>query len=724
MYFISQLVGITTFLLFAASQTVAADFSQGLHPNYKQGELIVRFKDQTLAATSLSARKSSILRSYKRLPLHHIKLPDDITVSEALTAYRNDPNVLYAEPNYRVRKLALPNDLRFGQQWNLPMIAAPAAWDIFVGSRATDSVIVAILDTGMAYTHPDLARNVWINPDEICGDGIDNDNNGIIDDCYGANFGGFAPGDPWDDDTSDSHGTHLAGIVGAVGNNSLGTAGINWSARIMAVKFLHGPDGSGDLSDALRSVEYALAKGARIINMSFEVESDSKALRDALAAADQAGALVISAAGNLALSLDSHTVYPASIRSANNIAVAASTRTDSLASYSNYGRHTVDLAAPGGVTTGSANAILSTVWLNNGMTLYRTTAGSSMSSPHVTGAAALIWGRYPSLSAYQVRARIMNGVDQGSTFSDTTVTGGRLNLSKALMVNDLPAIFSVSPWLLPETGGTIMVEGVNFGTVQGTLTLGSAPLAVTSWSNSAITATIQPLAASGTLLVNGQGSGFPISVSSGAVTTVTLTANPSSGATPLSVVFTGTVTAATPITKYEWDLGDGFFREINGSAASTSHTFDTAGTYAVRLRVTDSSGQTSIGTAMVTVTSSSSGDGGGGGGGGCFIATAAWGSYLHPKVALLREFRDQYLLSNGPGRLFVRTYYRLSPPIADFIARHESMRSITRWMLTPLVLAVETPLVLLLPLFILLLPGCRGSWRLMRNAQKRNGPPS
>jgi len=113
MYFISQLVGITTFLLFAASQTVAADFSQGLHPNYKQGELIVRFKDQTLAATSLSARKSSILRSYKRLPLHHIKLPDDITVSEALTAYRNDPNVLYAEPNYRVRKLALPNDLRF-----------------------------------------------------------------------------------------------------------------------------------------------------------------------------------------------------------------------------------------------------------------------------------------------------------------------------------------------------------------------------------------------------------------------------------------------------------------------------------------------------------------------------------------------------------------------------------------------------------------------------------
>jgi len=426
--------------------------------------------------------------------------------------------------------------------------------------------------------------------------------------------------------------------------------------------------------------------------MSFEVESDSKALRDALAAADQAGALVISAAGNLALSLDSHTVYPASIRSANNIAVAASTRTDSLASYSNYGRHTVDLAAPGGVTTGSANAILSTVWLNNGMTLYRTTAGSSMSSPHVTGAAALIWGRYPSLSAYQVRARIMNGVDQGSTFSDTTVTGGRLNLSKALMVNDLPAIFSVSPWLLPETGGTIMVEGVNFGTVQGTLTLGSAPLAVTSWSNSAITATIQPLAASGTLLVNGQGSGFPISVSSGAVTTVTLTANPSSGATPLSVVFTGTVTAATPITKYEWDLGDGLFREINGSAASTSHTFDTAGTYAVRLRVTDSSGQTSIGTAMVTVTSSSSGDGGGGGGGGCFIATAAWGSYLHPKVALLREFRDQYLLSNGPGRLFVRTYYRLSPPIADFIARHESMRSITRWMLTPLVLAVETPL--------------------------------
>ncbi len=715
MNFISQLVGITVFLLFAASQAVAADFSQALHPNYKQGELIVRFKDQTLAATSLSARKSSVLRSYKRLPLHHIKLPDDITVSEALTAYRNDPNVLYAEPNYRVRKLAVPNDLQFGQQWNLPMIAAPAAWDIFVGSRAADAVIVAILDTGIAYTHPDLAQNVWVNPDEICGDGIDNDSNGIVDDCYGANFGGFTPGNPWDDDTSDSHGTHLAGIVGAVGNNSLGTAGINWAARIMAVKFLHGPNGSGDLSDALRSVEYALAKGARIINMSFEVEGDSQSLRDALVAADRAGALVISAAGNLALNLDSHTVYPASIRSANNIAVAAATRTDSLASYSDYGRHTVDLAAPGGVTTGSANAVLSTVWLNNGTTLYRTTAGSSMAPPHIAGAAALIWGRYPALSVYQVRARIMNSVDHGSAFSATTITGGRLNLSKALTVGDLPAIFNVSPWSLPAIGGTIMVDGVNFGAAQGTLTLGSAPLAVTSWSNSAITAIIPPLATSGTLLVNSQGSGFPITVLSSAATTVALTANPASGVTPLFVTFTGTVTAATPITKYEWDLGDGLFREISGSTASTSHTFNTAGTYTVRLRVTDSSGQTSIGTAIVTVTSNSSG-GGGGGGGGCFIATAAWGSYLHPKVALLREFRDQYLLSNGPGRLFVRTYYTLSPPIADFIAKHESLRAVTRWMLTPLVLAVETPLVL--PLFLLLLLGCRGVWHLMRNVQK------
>jgi len=436
---------------------------------------------------------------------------------------------------------------------------------------------------------------------------------------------------------------------------------------------------------------------------------------------------VISAAGNLALSLDSHTVYPASIRSANNIAVAASTRTDSLAPYSDYGLHTVDLAAPGGEDSGSADAIFSTVWLNNGMTLYRTTAGSSMSSPHVTGAAALIWGRYPSLSAYQVRARIMNGVDKGSPFSATTVTGGRLNLSKALMVNDLPAIFSVSPWSLPEKGGTVMVEGINFGTVQGTLTLNGAPLAVSSWSNSAITATIPPLAASGTLLVNGQGSGFPITVSNGMATTVTLTADPSSGIAPLSVVFTGTVTAAIPIIRYEWDLGDGLFREINGSAASISHTFDTAGTYTVRLRVTDSSGQTSIGTTRVNVKSSSSDDsdgdgGGGGGGGGCFIATAAWGSYLHPKVAILREFRDHYLLSNGPGRLFVRTYYRLSPPIADFIARHESLRSMTRWMLTPLVLAVETPPVLLLPLFLLLLLGCRGSWHLMRNAQKGTPP--
>lgn len=190
--------------------------------SYKERELIVRFRDQRQAASTVAARTSSVMRAYKRLSLHHIRLPAGTSVTDALAAYRNDPNVLYAEPNYRVRKLAIPNDPLFSQQWNLALTSAGSAWDLTTGSRNINAVIVAILDTGIAYTHPDLAQNLWTNPGEICNDGIDNDGNGIVDDCYGANFKGTATtGDPWDDDTRDSHGTHLAGIVGAVGGNGL-----------------------------------------------------------------------------------------------------------------------------------------------------------------------------------------------------------------------------------------------------------------------------------------------------------------------------------------------------------------------------------------------------------------------------------------------------------------------------------------------------------------------
>jgi subtilisin family serine protease len=655
---------------------------------YKQDELIVRFKNQSKAAKSISSQNSTLIKKFKHLPLQHIKLPHGVTVQEALANYRKDPNVLYAEPNYIVRKASNPDDTEFGGQWNLPLISSPSAWDIFVGSRGINSVLVAVLDTGIAYYHPDLAQNLWKNSGEICGDGLDNDNNGITDDCYGANFGGFSPGDPWDDDTADSHGTHVAGIIGAVGNNGLGIAGVNWAARIMAVKFLHGPEGLGELSDALRGVEYALANGAKIINMSFETDEESRALRDAVLAIENAGALMVSVAGNLGRDLDMTLVSPASIRSSINIAVAASSRTDGIPDYSGYGRHTVELAAPGGnISADSTDAILSTVWLNNGSQLYRTTAGTSMAAPHVTGAAALIWNLYPQLTGAQVKARILNGVDPVSAFSKNTISGGRLNLENALNSHDIPTVFDVSPFQLSWNGGTITVSGVNFGSVPGSISIGITNLPISSWSDTKIIALVpQQNTGSGIVRVNGQGMGFPLEV----LPDVTLTASSISG---LTVELFGEVFSSVPVLKCEWDLGDGVFREIEGVTTHISHNFEGTGTYTVKLRVTGADGTTWTGSHTITVTAPS------GGGNGCFIATAAYGSYLHPRVKLLRDFRDRHLLSSSFGRSLVMQYYRLSPPAARFIAQHESARFISRLMLMPLVLTICYPVLTMLMIF-------------------------
>ncbi len=595
----------------------AADFNTALHtPAYRPGELIVRYKDDAVGVKSLAALKASSAHSFSQIKAHQIKLDEQTSVDEALEQFRADPNVLYAEPNYIVRKASTPNDPLFSSQWNMTQISAPTAWNSYTGPfSSSSSLIVAVLDTGIAYTHNDLTNNLWVNPGEICGNGIDDDGNGYIDDCYGINLGGSRPkGDPWDDDTEDSHGTHLAGIIGAVGNNGIGVTGINWNVRIMAVKFLHGPKGEGDLANALKGTEYALARGAKVINMSFEVNYDSKSLRDAIDAADRKGVLVISAAGNGSKNIDSSPVYPASIRTANNISVAASTNLDTLSSFSNYSKNSVDLAAPGGTKGGVA--ILSTVWLDNGSVLYRQTAGTSMAAPHVAGAAALIWNKHPNLTAYQVKARILNSVDKLSAFTDKTVTGGRLNLYKALTAEDLPTI-SDDTKTTAYRGSSYSISGVNFGNQKGTVVLTETSvslasktavhtLEIESWSDTAIKVRIPEDASSGTLKVTPAGS-------------------------------------------------------------SKSVDFN--------LKVTDSPKS------------------GGGGGGGCFIATAAWGSYLHPKVMVLREFRDQHLLGNGPGRLFVKAYYAASPPVADFIAQHENLRTATRLMLTPVIWAVEAPMM-------------------------------
>jgi subtilisin family serine protease len=660
-------------------------------PAHRPGELIVKFRSPKSAGKIVDGLNARIMVPNLPYGLRKISLPAGKSVSDALAELGSNPDVLYAEPNYIARKSQIPDDTRFSEQWGLTAISAPQAWDLATGSP---SIIVATLDTGIDYLHPDLIGNLWINSLEIPRNGIDDDGDGIIDDVNGVVINsGVVGGNPMDDDTADAHGTHVAGIIGASGNNSVGVSGVNWRIKLMAVKFLHGPLGEGDLADAVTGMAFAVGHGAKVINCSFEVPGSSRALADAIAETDRQGVLVVSAAGNSGSNIDRSAVVPASIRTANNIAVAATSQDDTLPSWSNFGQRSVDLAAPGGMNTGDPTGILSTVTLRdkntNQLLRYRTTAGTSMSAPLVSGVAALVWGAFPGLSHHQVRARIMNGVDRLEGLRTSTITGGRLNALGALTSADFPAIFSVVP-AAPARGETITIVGVNFGGGIGSLMVGDVAVPVTSWSDTEITADIPATALGGTLLVNGQGSGFPLEVAIKPIS-ITLSATPAEGSAPMAVVFTASASSPdAEIVRMEWDFGNGSFEELPAElvALTANRSYNDPGSFTARIRATDQIGRSAVASTSITVApvagKSARSDS------RCFIATAAYGSPLHPRVAALRSFRDRFLLTNIPGRFFVGVYYRVSPSLADFISHHEVVRSLSRVALLPLIWLAET----------------------------------
>jgi len=283
--------------------------------------------------------------------------------------------VEYAEPDYIVRALAtIPNDPDFGSLWGLNNtgqqngledadIDAPEAWDII---RDAEEVIVAVIDTGVRYTHEDLAANMWVNPGEVPADGIDNDGNGYIDDVHGINAI-LDNGDPLDDV---GHGTHVAGTIGAVGDNGIGVVGVAWKVQLMALKFLGA--GGGNDSDAILCINYARTHGAHIMNNSWGGRGSSISLRDAIAAARDAGIIFVAAAGNNGSDNDAIPFSPASYDLDNVVSVGASTRQDTISDFSNFGSSSVDIAAPG-------TDILST-W-NTSDSSYVTRSGTSMAAP-------------------------------------------------------------------------------------------------------------------------------------------------------------------------------------------------------------------------------------------------------------------------------------------------------------------------------------------------------
>ena len=356
-------------------------------------------------------------------------------VEQVIQEYKNDPAVEYAEPDYLVYALEnqpqAPNDPEFAKQWGLHNaggdactsradISAEEGWKT---RNEAPNVIVAVIDTGVRYTHEDIKDNMWRNPGESGGgrenNGKDDDGDGWVDDVYGINALARPGGSPMDDA---GHGTHCAGTIGAMGGNGKGVVGVAWKVQIMACKFLNNK-GSGSTSDAIDCINYAVLKGAQIMSNSWGGGGNSQALKDAIAAADARGIIFVAAASNDGRDNDATPVYPASYGLPNIVSVANSTCKDELSKSSNFGKKTVHLAAPG-------TDILSTWFLSDSS--YKSISGTSMATPHVAGALALMKAQFPQMSHTDLIAKLLKSVDKPAGLAGKVITDGRLNLQKAL----------------------------------------------------------------------------------------------------------------------------------------------------------------------------------------------------------------------------------------------------------------------------------------------------
>ena len=354
--------------------------------------------------------------------------------------------------------LLTSNDPRYGDLYGLHNtgqsggttdadINAPEAWQVSTGSR---DLIVGVVDTGIDYTHPDLAANMWVNPGEIAGNGIDDDANGFVDDVHGYDFAND-DGDPFDDN---GHGTHCAGTIGGVGNNGVGVVGVNWEVSLMGLKFLDA-NGSGSTSDAIQAVNYATmmknqyGQNVRVTSNSWGGGGSSSAMRQAIESGAEAEIVFIAAAGNDGMNNDTNPQYPASYISDAVISVAATDRNDALANFSNYGATSVDIAAPG-------VGIVSTTPGNS----YASFSGTSMATPHVAGAAALALAVDPTLTVSQLRSGLLGTVDAVAGLAGKTVTGGRLNVGR--LVESL----SSDPTVPLPPSGLNASDGSTLGSVR------------------------------------------------------------------------------------------------------------------------------------------------------------------------------------------------------------------------------------------------------------------
>ena len=461
--------GLTASELKEFAQDARIDLgANGVSPS----KIIVKFRelDAQRSIRQMAGPILGSLREVKTIGAFIIKLPESNNLRDVvayLGAIKELEGVEYALPDYRISIVALPNDPDWNKQWSFKNtgspggfdINAPQAWDVTKGSSST---LVGVIDTGIDLNHPDLRSNLWTNPGEIgldsngkekASNGIDDDGNGYVDDFRGWDFVSN-DNNPQD---GHGHGTHVAGVIGASGNNGMGIAGINWEVGLVPLRILD-DNGYGSTSDAVLALEYALKNGITITNNSWGGGSYSSALEEMLKKYRDQNGLFVAAAGNNGSNNDQYPHYPSSYEVDNVISVAATTREDKLAGFSNYGKVSVHLAAPG-------SGIYS---LFKAPDNYRLLSGTSMATPHVAGAAALMKSLWPSWSYSQIKAKLMETVDAIDDLSSKVSSGGRLNLARA--VNGIPVsppraftITGVSPPFGPLAGGTrITITGTLF----------------------------------------------------------------------------------------------------------------------------------------------------------------------------------------------------------------------------------------------------------------------
>ena len=434
-----------------------------------------------------------LVKGYALVPNLYEAHISDHSLASTLQSLQGSSQVKMVQPDSKITAKIIPNDPSFSQLYGMNNtgqtggntdadIDAPEAWDKTTGTGQT---IVAVIDTGVDYNHPELRDNIWTNPGEIAGNGRDDDNNGYIDDIHGYDFANN-DANPMDDN---GHGTHVSGTIGAVGNNSTGVAGVNWHTSIMALKFLDA-SGSGFLSTAISALDYAVANGARLSNNSWGGGGFDATLGLAIANAGAKGHIFVAAAGNSFANNDLFPNYPSNYNYDNIVAVAATDNRDNLAGFSNFGVTTVDIAAPG------VN-ILSTV-LNGG---YATYSGTSMATPHVTGALSLYWDANPGATYTQVINALYQGADVVPSLQGLVAGAKRLNLNGLLGGSVTPPVdvagAKVTVGQFTQTGGLATGATLTFSEAIDPASFTTADLALTGPAGTVSITSVVAVAGSG-----------------------------------------------------------------------------------------------------------------------------------------------------------------------------------------------------------------------------------